>query len=221
MVVCAVHDSGPGLDRTLRDRVFEPFFSTKPSSKGTGMGLAMVHGIVHRHGGHVVLDSPDEGGLSVRLLFPALSSCEPHTDTDPEADDEAGLPEHTAANVLVVDDEAAIATFLRELFEMNGFTVKSFTSSAAVLEHCRGEPAWPDLLVTDQTMPGMTGSELIDRVRQEPPDLPVILCTGHSDVLTDEGVRAWGRCVLFRKPTRIGPLIATARALLCTADPST
>ena len=198
MFTLRVTDTGDGVEPDLLNRLFEPFFSTKQVGAGSGMGLAMVHGIVHRHGGHISLDSTPGNGFSIGLHFPTIWS-EPST-SPPK--DEEGLYEFVGEgnHIIVVDDERAVRTYLSDLLSGYGFTVETFASGTSAAKRIEYTGKCPDLLITDQTMPGMTGDELVAQLRERWPALPVILCTGHSETVTENDVLAWGNSGYLAKP---------------------
>jgi len=212
MLTLRVTDTGDGVEPDLLNRLFEPFFSTKQVGAGSGMGLAMVHGIVHRHGGHISLDSTPGNGFSIGLHFPVIWS-EPST-SPPE--EEGSLYEFVGEgnHVIVVDDERAVRTYLSDLLSEYGFTVESFASGTSAAKRIEYIGKCPDLLITDQTMPGMTGDELIAQLRDRWPALPVILCTGHSESVTENDVLAWGNSGYLAKPIPISKLTWLLSTLL-------
>lgn len=201
-VELAVIDDGPGIAPAVAERMFEPFFSTKEVAQGTGMGLAMVHGIVHEYGGHVVVESAAAGGTAFRVLL------RPHARAPHEAGEHATLPAvdgvgpHAGLHgrVLVVDDEKAVGGFMRDLLEEWGLTVTLFDSAVAARDHFARDPRACDVVVLDQTMPRLSGLELAQDMLLLRPDLPVILYTGYREALTDAQVRAVGIRALVRKP---------------------
>jgi PAS domain S-box-containing protein len=214
-VELAVADGGTGIAPDVLDRMFEPFFTTKEVGRGSGMGLAMVHGIVHDHGGHIIVDTEPGRGTTFRLLFAPVG----------ETRVERGAPEAAAAapkkqrpqlagRVLVVDDEEMVGDFMAEMLANWGLdvTVKRGPIEAEVwYAH---DPSRVDLVITDQTMPRLTGIELARRLTGVRPDLPVILYTGYSDAVDDETMARSGVCALLRKPVDADRLLALLRAHL-------
>lgn len=210
-----VQDNGHGIPAKVRHRIFDPFFTTKAVGKGSGMGLSVVHGLVHKHRGHIVLET-GTGGTLFRLLFPAL-------DRDAE-EITSGIgietqPATSGATVMVVDDEAALANMLGELLEANGYRSAVFTDSQQALSAFEASPAAFDVMVTDQTMPGLSGDQLIKRVLQRRPGFPVILCTGYSNRMDAMAAEKLGARRFFNKPVSSGELLA-ALAELTTAGSS-
>jgi PAS domain S-box-containing protein len=190
-VELSVADTGPGIATPILERMFEPFFTTKEVGRGVGMGLATVHGIVHEHGGHIVVETGPQG-TRFRLLWPKLTeqAAPPAPAPRPRA---AKTP--LAGRVLVVDDEATVGEFMRELLESWGLQAEAVTSPARARE-ARGY----DLVITDQTMPGTSGFELARELIARRPGLPVILYTGHSDRITKRDIETAGIRALLHKP---------------------
>jgi PAS domain S-box-containing protein len=209
-----VGDSGCGIAPEVLERMFEPFFSTKEVGKGSGMGLATVHGIVHEHGGHVLVDSQPGMGTCFRVLFPPLDAA---TAIAGEA-----LPAHATARelpklsgrVLVVDDDAVAGGFMADLLETWGLTSTVLNESPVALQRFVADPHGFDLAVLDQTMPHMKGLELARRMSGLRPDLPVILYTGYSEGLDPKEVKAAGVRELIRKPVDTDELLELLRKLL-------
>ncbi|MDX1661669.1 MAG: PAS domain S-box protein [Gemmatimonadota bacterium] len=180
-----VHDTGAGMPDELIDRIFEPFFTTKPEEQGTGLGLATVFGIARQAGGHVQVDSELGEGTTFRILLPEIS--------EPEAreGDEDGLdPQHGAASgtVLLVEDETSVRKLARRVLERAGYEVIVAENGAQALDLVRGDSELIDVVVSDVVMPGMSGGELMERMRESRPDLPVVLVSGYSHEEAVEGV---------------------------------
>jgi PAS domain S-box-containing protein len=193
-VALTVQDAGPGVPADIRERIFDPFFTTKRPGEGTGMGLAMVHGIVEAHGGVVRVDSPPEGGALFTVLLPLAA----------EAAAESGPAEAPAVRgkgrVLVVDDEPALARALAEMLSGLGYEARSETSSEAALAALAADPAAVDLLLTDLVMPGISGLRLALEARQKRPGLPVVLCSGRADTLSEADLAGLGLGAVVQKP---------------------
>jgi PAS domain S-box-containing protein len=182
-VELSVSDDGTGIDAATAERIFEPFFTTKETGKGTGMGLAIVHGIVHEHDGHVVLETAKGQGARFRVLLPAAAL--EGARAEPRADGGAGKPNAAAltGTVLVVDDEETVAHFMRELLESWGLQAECALRGDAAVAAVQANPRRFDVVVTDQAMPRMSGLELVKRLRDLRADLPVILHTGNVDAM--------------------------------------
>jgi len=196
-----VKDSGGGIDPEMLTRVFDPFFTTKDVGKGTGMGLSMVHGIVHEHGGHILVESEDGKGTTFRLLFPSLKN------THSNMIDKINLLPERFSNrtekiqhILVVDDEKSIASFFQEYLQMQGYKVTVETDSESALTLFRENPDLFDLVVTDQLMPRLTGAELSKAMLALRPKLPIIMCTAYDDDLDESNATKLGLHKYITKP---------------------
>jgi PAS domain S-box-containing protein len=198
--VC-VEDDGHGMTPEVMERIFEPFYSTKETGKGSGMGLAMVHGIVHEHGGHVVVESSPGQGSRFRVIWPALPDHEAAASREPAGIVMSHAPRNALmGSVLVVDDDESVGGFMRELLESWGLQAVCLPRPDLALDLVRAEPRRFDVLITDQSMPKMTGLELAQRLRRIRGDLPIILYSGHGEGLADAEAAAAGLCAVMRKP---------------------
>jgi len=181
-----VRDTGVGMDTATLERVFEPFYTTKAPGQGTGLGLAVVHGIVTEHGGAISAESAPGAGSSFAVLLPLASEGEaqalPATIEAPRGE----------GRILFVDDEPAVVRMGEKLLGRLGYTVQGETSSVQALRLFRAEPSGFDLVVTDQTMPEMTGETLSREIRRIRADVPIIVCTGFSRTFTPEKAREAG-----------------------------
>jgi PAS domain S-box-containing protein len=203
-----VSDTGPGIPASELDRIFEPFFTTKEKGEGTGMGLAVVHGIVTDHGGDIFVRSEPGQGATFTVLLPAVERR-----LKPENQDDASVPTGTE-RILFIDDEAALATTGKRMLEALGYEVVTRTSSVEALELFKSQPDRFDLVITDMTMPMMTGDQLAREMMNIRSDLPVILCTGFSarmseTIALDLGIRAY-----VTKPVLIAQIAETIRKVL-------
>jgi len=206
-VELSVDDSGPGIPPAVLERMFEPFFTTKEVGRGAGMGLATVHGIVHEHGGHVVVETAPGAGTRFRLLWPIAWGEALPAPLPPKA---KVVKSALQGRVLVVDDESAVGGFMRELLESWGLEAVHVTSPA----RAREASADCDLVITDQTMPGSTGFELARELIARRPGLPVILYTGHGERITQRDVEAAGIRALLHKPVEPDVLYGLLKSLL-------
>jgi CheY-like chemotaxis protein len=218
-VELVVEDDGHGMGPEVIERIFEPFFSTKETGKGSGMGLAMVHGIVHEHGGHVVVESSPGTGARFRIVWPAVSDTleVPRGETPGETRLRPPRPQ-LRGSVLVVDDEETVREFMRELLESWGIHATCTPTAVAALDLVRGEPGRFDVVITDQSMPKVTGLELARRLRQLRSDLPVVLYTGNGEGLPGDEVDAARLCALMLKP--IDPTLLSQTLARCLASTS-
>lgn len=200
-----VRDNGRGIEPDLLAHIFEPFFSTKDVGQGSGMGLSVIHGIMHANQGHVLVESQPGVGTCFRLLLQPVNDVNLSEELNILQPPQASLNPHRA-RIVVVDDEVALTEFLQDLLEVKGFEVSAYNDpEVARDELCNSEVAY-DLLITDQTMPQLTGIELVDAVRRCRPDLPVIMCTGYSAVASEEVARARGVDAYLPKPIDINQL---------------
>jgi CheY-like chemotaxis protein len=202
-VELSVTDDGPGIDSGTAERIFEPFFTTKETGKGTGMGLAIVHGIVHEHDGHVVLESAKGRGARFRVLLPAATAAEASLASSATTSGGGGARASATAlagTVLVVDDEETVAHFMRELLESWGLQAECALRGDAALATIQANPGRFDAVVTDQAMPRMSGLELVRRVRDVRADLPVVVHTGNLDAMPALEEGAARPCAVLQKP---------------------
>jgi signal transduction histidine kinase/ActR/RegA family two-component response regulator len=218
-VQLAVSDTGPGIPPDVLKRIFEPFYSTKAAGKGSGMGLAVVHGIVHEHGGHVVVDTFTAQGTTFRILLPpADGSAAVSVPASP-----VGAWSRTASamlhgRVLVVDDEPSVAQFMRELLGSWGLVTSVARDAEEALSMLRVDPDTYDLVITDQTMPQMSGLELAEAISRMAAAPPVVLYTGYADAIDTAMLSAAGVKALVRKPLESGELRAAITRCLPPHD---
>ena len=203
-----VADTGHGIDPSLRERIFEPFFTTKDRAEGTGMGLSVVHGIVKSYDGSISVESGVDQGSTFTILLPSVESTEQSVSIQDE-----DLPPGNEL-VLVVDDEIAMVKALEAMLTQLGYTVISRTSSMEALEEFKAAPEDYSLVITDQTMPNMTGVELARALLQVREDLPIILCTGFSDLVDEEKAKQEGIKKFILKPIIMKDMARTMRTLL-------
>jgi two-component system, cell cycle sensor histidine kinase and response regulator CckA len=168
-----VRDTGRGIPCEIVSRIFEPFFSTKAPGRGTGLGLAVVHKIVTRSGGHICVESEEGKGTTFHIYLP--QSQEPLAPS--KRDENQLLPGHREM-ILVVDDEVPVLSMMQQHLHKLGYRVTTRADSLAALETFRADPAKFDLIITDHTMPSLQGSELAEKLGEIRHDLPVILMTG-------------------------------------------
>ena len=176
----SVRDTGIGLTSELIDKIFDPYFTTKEVGKGSGMGLSVVQGIVKNHGGFVKVESQFGEGSTFHIFFPAIEG-EIISENTGETE---YLPTGTE-KILFVDDEEMLVGIGKSMLEMLGYSVTTKTDSNEALDLFKSDPAQFDLVITDQTMPNLPGSELAKRLLQVRPDIPIILCTGYSNMIDE------------------------------------
>jgi PAS domain S-box-containing protein len=190
-----VADTGHGMDAKTVERIFEPFFTTKPVGKGTGLGLAVVHGIVQAHNGAITVESEVGRGSTFRLYFPGQKQ-----EVTPSVIRTLVAPFGAGQKILLLDDEPALTLSMQRLLVRLNYQVTTTNSARESLQWCRRDPAQFDLVITDLTMPEMTGLEVARQLRDLRPDLPVILASGFSADLDRETLAAAGVCELLEKP---------------------
>jgi CheY-like chemotaxis protein len=205
----AIADSGHGMPAEIRERIFEPYFTTKRKEEGTGLGLAVVHGIVTSHEGHITVQSDPGVGCTFNIYLPRLADAieeRPRTFAD-------SLP-GGRERVLLIDDEEDIVMVNRQMMERLGYAVESFTRSREAVARFENAPDRFDIVVTDMTMPELTGDQVAAVVRARRPRLPIILCTGFSETLTPEKTQGLGISRVLMKPLGLAELARCMRELL-------
>ena len=189
-----ISDTGHGMDEEVMERIFDPFFTTKERGEGTGMGLSVVHGIVTGCGGAIKVSSTPGEGSIFEVYLPRTYGQE-QTAAEP-----ARFSFQGSEHILLVDDEKSLVRMHEKLLERLGYKVTATTSSVKAMEIFRLNPAGFDLVVTDQTMPQITGLQLSEGIRKIRQDIPVILCTGFSESITPERIEASGVHEVLFKP---------------------
>ncbi|MEW6218096.1 MAG: response regulator [Thermodesulfobacteriota bacterium] len=207
-----VSDSGVGMDRAILEKIFEPYFTTKKEGEGTGLGLAVVHGIVKGYRGFIrVLSAPGQGS-TFKVHLPVHAA--PDQERPAGAAGGGTTPPTGTERILAVDDEGQLLDLYRRVLEPAGYTVFTLRDSVQAWEIFRWAPDHFDLVITDMTMPGKSGLELARQVRAVRADCPVILATGHSDRLDREEALAAGFAEYLQKPVRRRELLGAVRAVL-------
>jgi len=204
-----VRDTGHGMSPEVMSRIFDPYFTTKEVGRGTGLGLAVVHGIVKSHGGAITCESVPGEGTTFRVYFPEIESMEQASAPLSKGD----LPTGTE-RILFVDDEQVLVNLARRMMESLGYTVFTRTSSIEALEFFRANPDKFDLVITDMTMPGMTGDMLTKKILKIRKDIPVILCSGYSEHMSEERSKLIGIREFIMKPIVMKDLAKTIRKVL-------
>jgi PAS domain S-box-containing protein len=207
-LMLTVRDTGRGMDRKTLERIFDPYFTTKEKGVGTGLGLATTHGIVKSHGGAITVESEPEIGSSFNVYFPVIAR-----EVIPEEDKAKPLPSGHE-RVLLIDDEQVLVEIGKQMIERLGYKVDTRTSSIEALELFRTKPDQFDLVITDMTMPQMTGDKLAGELMMIRPDIPVILCTGYSDHMTKQKALKMGIKEFAMKPLVIQQLADIIRNVL-------
>jgi CheY-like chemotaxis protein len=176
-----VKDDGPGIAEEIQHKIFDPFFTTKAVGKGTGLGLSVVHGIVKKHEGTIIVNSREGAGTCFSIILPRIE----HRDIKTTVDSDSVLPQGTE-KILLVDDEKALLNILDRLLRSLGYDVEAYSNSAKALSAFLHKTEYFDLVVTDQVMPDMTGSQLAWKIRRRNPKIPAILLTGFNEPLDGE-----------------------------------
>jgi CheY-like chemotaxis protein len=204
----AVSDSGHGIAPEIKDRIFDPFYTTKEQGEGTGLGLSVVHGIAKECGGMVTVESKPGEGATFSVFFPKIENGH-----SAEIESRAQLPTGTE-RILFVDDEKFQVEFGKQALSHLGYSVTVRTSSFDALELFRANPEAFDLVITDLTMPEMTGDVLVKEIMAIRSDMPVILCTGYSEKMTPAKAKALGIKEMLMKPAGVKEIARTVRNVL-------
>jgi len=209
-VEISVGDTGPGIAPEIMDKIFDPFFTTKEVGKGTGMGLAIIHGIAKKAGGFVSCKSTPGEGTTFHVYLPVHAETVPlKAETTPLQIIETGIE-----RILFIDDEEMLAEMGKTMLERLGYRVTVKTSSIEALATIQSQAKDFDLVITDHTMPGMTGSDLARRILQIRPGMPIILCTGFSNMISEEKARIYGIKGFAMKPLAKKDLASLIRKVL-------
>lgn len=208
-VLLEVGDTGHGMSKAVQERIFDPYFTTKKHNEGTGMGLAVVHGIVKSHNGHISVYSEPGQGTTFRVLLPKA-----------EGD---GIPADTATRerppggnerILVVDDEEQLTEMMQRMLEALGYKVTACTASTEALAIFTEQPDSFDLVITDMTMPNLTGAQLAQKIMKIKPATRLILCTGFSEIIDEEKAKVYGFREYITKPVLRRDLANAVRRVL-------
>jgi len=204
-----VKDSGHGMEPQVIERIFEPYFTTKEQGKGTGLGLSVIHGIVKSHGGDITVSSRPGNGATFKVYLPIIDDIEEEIHVI-----EPLIAIHGEERILLVDDEAQIIDIEQQILERLGYKVTPKTDSEEALEEFAAQPDRFDLVITDMTMPKMTGDQLARRMMDIKPQIPVILCTGFNEAISEEKALAMGIDKFVMKPIVKDELASTIRTVL-------
>lgn len=209
-VELTLRDTGPGIEPALQDKIFNPFFTTKEVGKGTGMGLAIVHGIVQSYGGAITVESIKGEGTAFHVFFPVTESkMATEKTTEPV--------QKGAERILLVDDEKVLLDMSGDMLNRLGYNVTARQSGIDALETFQNQSDQFDLIITDQTMPGMTGADLAERMMQIRPEIPIILCTGYSTIISKAQAQALGIKEFALKPLTQKEIAGLIRKVLDTS----
>jgi len=207
LIIC---DTGCGMDHEVLEKIFDPYFTTRTNGKGTGLGLSVSHGIVKSHNGHFRVTSSPGKGTTFNIFFPRI--------TDEPAIEKIIHKKIIGGNehILIVDDEVQIMTLMQRILEPLGYRITAKNSSIETLEVFKAEPDQFDLVITDMTMPGMTGDILAENMLKIRNDIPIIICTGFSQALSKERISNLGIKLLLNKPVVKKELTQAIRKVLDT-----
>lgn len=203
-----VIDSGPGIAPDVIDKIFDPYFTTKEFGKGSGMGLAVVHGIVKNHNGAIFVDSAPGEGATFNIFFPVIDKL-----PEPEIKVQEDVPQGTES-ILFVDDEESIINLMGLTLERLGYQVEVRLNPVEILELFKAKPDSFDLVITDMTMPQMTGAKLAEKLKEIRADIPVIICTGHSAIIDEEKANQLGIDGFVMKPVLMSKIARAIRDVL-------
>ena len=213
----SVADTGCGMAPHLIERIYDPYFTTKPAGKGTGLGLSVAMGIVQRHGGRIAVSSRPEHGSRFDIYLPQHQSGKDASAVHAEANGER--PRGGGQRVLVIDDDAQVLSSLADMLQAIGYDPLRFATASEALASIRLHPRHFDLVVTDMTMPHMTGIDVAQAVTALDIDLPVVLCTGFSEKSLEQRAREAGVRQILHKPVMLADLARTV-ATCCRKSPS-
>jgi PAS domain S-box-containing protein len=209
-----IGDTGHGMSDTVMQRIFDPYFTTRAQGEGTGLGLSVVHGIVKSHGGFIMVDSEPGKGTTFKLYFPCIES-------------EVAVPQRMAPepmprgeeHILLVDDEEQLVRMWRQMLEALGYQVTAAFNSPDALELFMDRPDRFDLILTDMSMPDLSGAQLAEKVLSARPDMPLILCTGFSERMNEPTAKNLGFKAFLMKPVVMNELAEAIRRALDEPDP--
>lgn len=207
-VLLEVRDNGVGIDEGVIEKIFDPYFTTKDVGKGSGMGLSVVHGIIKNHGGDIKVTSRINEGTSFRILLPMVN-----VEYEEEKKISYEIPKGNST-ILFVDDEELITQITQKQLERLGYRVQTETDPLRALDKLKAEPDLFDLVITDMTMPQLTGEDLIREIIKIKPGIPVIISTGYKDTITEAVSKKIGAKGLLMKPFGINELAAMIRNVL-------
>ncbi len=208
-MVLEISDSGVGMNRMVLERIFDPYFTTKEESGGTGMGLAVVHGIIREHNGHISVYSEPGEGTTFKVFLPQIiASVQTHVVRQLEE-----LPAGTE-RILLVDDEEFVLNLEKEILEKLGYQVTTFLNPLEALDVYDTHMDEFDLVMTDMTMPKMTGAQLVAEIVARNPQAAVIICTGFSELINERKAKALGASEYVMKPFVLREIATTLRKVL-------
>lgn len=200
-----IADTGHGMTEQTLQRIFDPYFTTKEEGKGTGLGLAVVYGIVSAHKGSIQVSSSPGKGTTFELFFPSVQYQKMHEPIFHEQ------PARGHESILFVDDEDSLVRLATQLLEKSGYRVVGYSNPLEALEQFKTDPNQFDLVITDMTMPHMTGQQLVRAIKVIQPEIPIIMCTGYSEKISSEKAKMLGIRAFLRKPLSYNDLTNNVR----------
>ena len=205
----SVKDNGCGMDSSTLSKIFDPYFTTKKQGEGSGMGLSVAQGIIKSMNGIITVYSEPDKGTCFKIYLPGIGG-------DAIENDDIDICEEVKGreNVLFVDDEESITTYCQQMFERLGYKISVFSGSLAALEHFKLNPNAFDIVITDMAMPDMDGAELAKNILRIRYDIPIILCTGFSEVINGEFAKIIGIKEFLTKPVTKNDMATTVRRVL-------
>ena len=213
-----VKDTGYGIHSEIIDKIFDPYFTTKKVGEGTGMGLSVVHEIISDHDGEIIVKTKPEKGTAFHIFLPTIEKTTSiNQDLEQDITSPDPIPTGTE-NILFVDDDAQIAIMTEKILSRLGYHVTLHTDSRKALETFKKNPDKFDVIITDMTMPKMTGTELATKLFKIKPDVQIILCSGHSDLIDKQIARSMGIKEYITKPITLKQIAETIRRVLTKED---
>jgi len=204
-----VSDNGSGIEEDKLERIFEPYYTTKPKDEGTGLGLSVVHGIVASHGGHITVYSEPGKGTTFHVYLPVIAKQKNTEESLVQAPVVGG-----SERIMLVDDDKIIVRMEKEQLESLGYKVEAYTDALTASKAFRDSQDIIDLVITDMTMPNMTGAELSQEILKIRSDIPIILCTGFSELIDREKAASLGIKEYLMKPVEKKKLAEAIRKVL-------
>ena len=204
-----VSDTGMGMEEQVKERIFDPFFTTKKKGQGTGLGLSVVHGIVKSHGGEIIVESAPGRGTTFHIYLPLVRDEEKYEEQEAQLE----LPRGTE-HILLVDDEPLLVEIMERFLTMLGYKVKGFIDSREALAWFKDNADRVDLVITDMTMPHLTGAELTMEILSKKTEMPIILCTGYSEIMDADRAASMGIRKFLAKPVDNNVLARSVREVL-------
>ncbi|MCP4162059.1 MAG: response regulator [Deltaproteobacteria bacterium] len=203
-----IKDTGSGIDQEVIDRIYEPYFTTKKEGKGTGLGLSVAHGIVSSFNGFINIESEKNVGSSFTVYLPVVEKHQVETKEE-EKEIEQG-----SENIMIIDDQIPILKVTGNVLKEIGYNITSFSDPLSAYKAFEEDPDKYDLIITDQTMPDLTGDKLAEKIFKIRKDFPIILCTGYSSIITKQKAGKLGIKAFMLKPLEMNELASTIRKLL-------